>query len=539
MATGGLSPLVAGVLLLALGCGDRKSACPKCETVVISAVSTPVSLLPPLVQQTVERDVSDLIFERLADLEPGSAPIDTTAYRPRLAARWERVDSLTWRFHLRPGSRWQDGRPVRADDVVYSFGAYRDTTVGSPAAGNVEDLQVTAEDSVTVQIRFPSTPVEPLYHATIHVRIFPKHIWEAIPKTKWAEDTALANLVGSGPYRLRSWTRGQSLALEADSTVARQPAIKQVVWRFAPDPDAALNLILSHEADLMEAVGTPDRVERVEADPLYRTIAYPSAAYGFLSYRLAASGGQRNPILADRRVRRALGMAVDRAEIARAVLGPETKAPPGPMSQVLWIWSDDIATLPFDTSAAAALLDEAGWRPSSRGTRSRAGALLTVDILVPSTSTVRIKLAELLQAKWRALGVSATVTAVDFPVFQERLGRGRFDSYIGTYLDEPSPRGLADQWTKGGWGKLNYGRYASPAFDSIFTLAARETNVAQARGKWREAMDTLNADAPGIFLFAPTNVAAVARRLEGVKIDPYSWLSGLPEWKVVSANSGQ
>ena len=79
---------------------------------------------------------------------------------------------------------------------------------------------------------------------------------------------------------------------------------------------------------------------------------------------------------------------------------------------------------------------------------------------------------------------------------------------------------------------LNYGRYANPAFDSLLVRAQRETDVATARRQWREAMDTLNADAPAIFLYALANRAAVQRRLEDVKLDPYSWLSGLREWRI-------
>jgi ABC-type transport system substrate-binding protein len=130
------------------------------------------------------------------------------------------------------------------------------------------------------------------------------------------------------------------------------------------------------------------------------------------------------------------------------------------------------------------------------------------------------------------VGVPATVTVVDFPIFQERLAKGRFDSYIGAYLDEPSPRGLADQWTRAGWGVLNYGHYANTVFDSLFAAASREPDPARARKRWSEAMDTLNADAPAIFLYAPANAAVVHRRLEGVELDPYSWISGLSEWKI-------
>jgi ABC-type transport system substrate-binding protein len=124
------------------------------------------------------------------------------------------------------------------------------------------------------------------------------------------------------------------------------------------------------------------------------------------------------------------------------------------------------------------------------------------------------------------------VTSVDFPVFQERIRRGEFDAYIGAYLDEPSPRGLADQWTRQGWGVLNFGRYANPVFDSVFHKAGHTRDLASARRLYREAMDTLNADTPAVFLYAPDNVAAVAKRLRGVEIDPYSWLSRLPEWWV-------
>jgi ABC-type transport system substrate-binding protein len=121
---------------------------------------------------------------------------------------------------------------------------------------------------------------------------------------------------------------------------------------------------------------------------------------------------------------------------------------------------------------------------------------------------------------------------VDFAVFQERLARGKFDAYVGAYLDEPSPRGLADQWSRSGWGVLNHGHYANPAFDSLLAAAGSAREVPIARRLYREAMDTLNADAAAIFLYAPVNVTAVSRRLDNVTIDPYSWLATLPNWRI-------
>ena len=79
------------LILLLAGCGRDRSSCPTCDTAVIAAIGEPASILPPLVEESVGRDIGDQVFERLALLEPGGAPIDTSAYRPALAERWEEL----------------------------------------------------------------------------------------------------------------------------------------------------------------------------------------------------------------------------------------------------------------------------------------------------------------------------------------------------------------------------------------------------------------------------------------------------------------
>ncbi|MBA3258026.1 MAG: ABC transporter substrate-binding protein [Gemmatimonadales bacterium] len=514
---------LVGVTAMAAGsCADQGTSCPGCDTVVIAATGEPPSLLPPLVYETVGRDIGDLVFERLATLAPEGASIDTAAYRPGMAASWERVDSLSWRFHLRPNARWHDGRPVTAEDVVFSFEAYADAAVGAVAQSSIAgQMTASAEDDSTVLVRFRRGGTEQLYDATHHVRVFPKHVWDSIPRAEWPADTSLARLVGSGPYRPVSWTRGQHFILAADTAGKQPPEIRRLIWRFARDADAALNLVLAHEADLMESIGTPDRVARVAADSGYRTRPYPAANYGFLAFRHRDARGRPHPTLSRREVRRGLTQVLDRQGLARAFLGPGTEVPPGPMSQLLWIWSDDIDVLEFDSAAGRSVLRSASAGPP-------------IDILVPSTSPTRRQFAQAIQEAWRRVGVPSTVTAVEFTVFQERLAEGRFDAFIGAYGDEPSPRGLADQWSRSGWGVLNHGRYANPSFDSLLDAATAARDVPSARRLWHQAMDTLTADAAAIFLYAPVNVAAVHRRLENVSIDPFSWLSGLPDWGVSS-----
>jgi peptide/nickel transport system substrate-binding protein len=510
-----------------------KSVCSDCGWAVIAAVGEPPTILPPLVQETVGRDISDQIFEKLANLSPGKPPIDPKSYQPALASQWTRVDALTWRFHLRPKARWHDGRPVSSQDVAFSFAAFSDTLLGSPASYSLAGrLRVLPEDSTTFLIRFSEPSPEQFYDATYHVRILPKHVWQAVPRNQWAADTVLGRLVGSGPYRIQEWKRGEHLSIQADTTYPRRPGLRRAIWRFAGDPDAALNLALSDDYTVIETVGGPLRAARVAGDSTFSLVSYPSAAYGFLGFNLAARSGKgAHPILGDPETRRGLALAVDRPTLARAVFGPDAKVPPGPMSQLLWIWNDSIVQPAYDPQEAARVFASAGWRKSRSGVLHRDGRPLSFDILVPSSSGSRRQFAEAMQEMWRQVGVRATVTLVDFPVFQERLMKGRFDSYMGAYLDEPSPRGLRDQWTRAGWGALNHGRYANRSFDSLLTVASRTTDVRAARRLWREAMDTLNADVPALFLYAPTHAAAVPKIFGRVAIDPYSWLRTLPEWK--------
>lgn len=518
--------LVAAALVLpAGGCGTAPE-CPTCDTIVIAAVGEPDRVLPPLVWETVGRDIMDLVFERLAVLEPGSPTIEPAGYLPGLASRWERTDSLTWRFFLRDGARWHDGVPVTSADVAFSFAAFQDSVLDSPARSSLSGVVTSVESDTTILVRFPRSYPEQLYDATWHVRVIPAHVWRDRPRGDWAADTALAALVGSGPYRVVRWDRNQSLTLERTADAAAR--IGRVVWRFAGSPEAAANLVLSGEADALETIPEPARRPEFAADTSLALYPYPSAVYGFLGFQLAGEGA-----VSDVRVRRALAIGLDRDHLARSVFGEGTVVPAGPMSRTLWLWQDGPAAT-ADTAAANALLDAAGWRRQSDGIRSRQGRTLSVDILVPATSTTRRAMAVALQERWSRIGVKASVTAVDFPVFQERLGRGRFDSYIGAWLDEPSPRSLADQWTGRGWGLQNYGHYANPAFDRSLaeTMAAASPEAAAAA--WRSALATLDTDQPAIFLYTLTNTAVFSRRVVNVSIDPYGWARTLPTWSLAS-----
>ncbi len=507
---------------------QRESGCVGCDTLVIAAIGEPSSLLPPLVYGTVGRDITDQIFQRLVDLPADGSPIDPTAYVPALAQSWERIDDRRWRFHLRQDVTWHDGQPFTADDVGFSFDVFSDPVIDALALAQVQGLQVEVVDDYTVDIVFPTAGSEQLYEATFHVRILPRHVWADVESGAWGADTATRRVVGTGPYRLVSWGRPTTLRLEASGINGHDPAIPNLVWTFQNDPDAAANLVLSHEADVMEAM-PPPRIAEAEADPDLQVIRYPSAVYGFLAFNLDGTSVNQMS-LRHRNVRRALAMAIDREAMAHVAAGPGTVVPKGPMSSLLWINDAAIMQLPFDTAGTRETLEQTGWQRTG-DYWERDGTPLAFDILIPSTSRSRQLLAEGLQEAWRQQGVQASVTAVDFPIFIERLRERNFDSYIGAFLDEPSARSLIDQWTRAGWDGGNVGHYANPVFDSLVTEATTSLDAVGAKALWIEALSVLNEDAAALFLFNPVNAAVINAAVTDATINPYSWLEDVETWR--------
>jgi len=228
-------------------------------------------------------------------------------------------------------------------------------------------------------------------------------------------------------------------------------------------------------------------------------------------------------------------MAIDRERLLRSVFGDLAKLPPGPMSQLSWIWNPETRGLHYDSAGAARLLRGLGWIDTNGdGIRDREGRPLSFRILVPTSSAIRRQYARLLQEQFRVVGVDVQLDEVDFGLFLTRAREGQFDALLNSWNTDPTPSaGIPQTWTRGGVGRFNYGRYVNPAFDRLVdrTVASAGTRASARRG-WRSAMEMLNQDAPAIFLYAPDNVAAVDRRVTGVAIRPDSWLALLRTWRI-------
>src|SRR5260370_497685 len=329
---GGLLPALVG------GCARRGSgAGDYCGTLLTAATGEPAVLIPPVSELASTRDVVDQVFLKLADLGPSGNTIGEEDFQPVLAQRWEWAGPVPLVFHLGPRARWQDGRPVRAADVEFTYHVYTDSLVNSPFRSALRRVSaVTARDSLTAVFRFREPYPEMFFDAVYQVRILPSHLLRSIPRDQWRTAAFGRAPVGDGPYRFIRWKAGESLELAADSTFfLGRPHVRRVIWRFTPSLPVAVTQVLAGDADAVEVLVTPDNVKRVQADSALATYPYKGGAYGYLGFNLAAPGDstQDHPLFGERDLRRALVMAVDPAPRPPHPVRRPAHGAPGPASQ--------------------------------------------------------------------------------------------------------------------------------------------------------------------------------------------------------------
>src|SRR5258705_2639584 len=303
------------------------------------------------------------------------------------------------------------------------------------------------------------------YDAVYHMRIVPAHLLRDVPRDQWKTTPFGRAPVGDGPYRFQRWKAGETLELLADSTYSpatKRAHIRRVIWRFTPNLQVSVVQVVGGDADAVEVLGPPDFVRQAQAAPQLATYPYKGQAYGYLGFNFAAPGDSSHPhpLFSDRRLRRALVMAIDREPLRRSVFGDLAKLPPGPMSQLSWIWDPEIRGLAYDSAGAARLLRELSWIDTNGdGIRDRGGQPLSFRILVPTSSAIRRQYARLLQEKYRVLGVDVQLDEVDFGLFLARARAGQFDALLNGWNTDPTPSsGIPQTWTARGVGSSNYGR---------------------------------------------------------------------------------
>ena len=512
------------------------SGAPVGGTIVIAAAADADALLPPLILSLQGKQIADQIFDNLADIGPRLNTVGDAGFTPRLASSWRwSADSLEVDFKIDPRARWHDGTPVRAEDVRFTFGLLKDPALGSPLSGNLDNVDsVSLPDSLTARVWFHRRAPDEFFKAATPVAILPAHLLDKIKPADLRASPFAQHPIGSGRFRFSEWVRGARIVLTADSANYRgRPKADRVIWLISAEYAAAALRLMSGEADFLDVV-KPEYVAQVRAKGDKIVTTSGSLDYGYAAFNLGdATKGKKHTIFADRNVRRALVMAIDRNAVVRSVFDTLALVAHGPATRVLTT-SDTTIGLPYDTARAAAILDSIGWKRGPDGIRQKGGVPLGFALMVPNSSAIRSKLAVLLQEQWRRAGVATRIESIEANTFGERLDDRKFDAVLNGWHIDPTPSSVREEWAsseikKGGYNATSY---SNPAFDAVVDSAVREMDPARSAALYQRAYRILTDDAAAMWIYELRNVHGVSPRINPVGIRADAWWANLGDWSV-------
>ena len=367
--------LRAAVLALGIAlAGGTVSAAARAQTptrLVIAQPLEPDSLNPALEIGVKSLELSMLLFQTLVKFDDrGRLVGDAAVAAPTLANGGISKDGLTVTYHLRSGLRFADGFPLTARDCVYSVEAILNPRNDVSARTGYDDIvkaEARGDSTFVLHLRRPYAPVVVTVLAPNDFPIYPAHLLERYPDFNRIPFNATP--VGSGPYVVERWVRGDRLVLRANPFYASgKPHIDELEIRFVPNEGTILNLLRAREIDGAFNVGY-GLVSQLRDVAGLRVMLVPSNAAGSLIFNTT------DPLTNDASVRHALAEAIDfRSAVTKAFQGvvDSRDAPAGVMQ-----WAYDpraLPPIPYAPNDARQRLDVAGWKLDPTGSASKTDA---------------------------------------------------------------------------------------------------------------------------------------------------------------------
>jgi peptide/nickel transport system substrate-binding protein len=515
----------AAAILLASTAGacaaPRPAGIPADGSLVVALEAAPIHLDPRVATDQASSRVFELMSSGLVTKSPAGE------FVPDLAEAWEYLDDgRRWRFHLRAGVRFHDGRPVEAADVAWTFGSLADGTVASAKRGALAALErVEAVDPRTVDFHLREPNGALLANLTSYLGIVPRGS---------TPDQMNRAPVGSGPFRFVARTADAVELAPFDGYWRGRPGLARVVLREVPDATVRVLELRKGSVQLVVNGVPPDVVPLFRGDPAFRVVEATGSNYAYLGLNL------RDPRLADVRVRRALALSIDRPRLVATLwrgLGvpTETMLPPGH-----WARNDALPSLPHDPAAARRLLDVAGYPDPDGPDGPLPRFTLTYKTSTDETALLQ---AQIVQAMAREAGLGIEIRSYEFATFYDDVKRGNFQIFSLTWTGVADP----DLYTQILHSQRvppagsNRGRYSNPEFDALIEAGARFPDPGRRRPFYVAAQEILARDLPYISLFTKVNVAVMPAGLEGYESYPSGELLALAgmRWRGGSGPGGR
>ncbi len=505
--------------LIALACGREQQRAPTPAPAPVQPrdggtltrrLENEVTTLNYLLHTTdYERNVLAYLYDPLIDLDENLQPI------PGTAASWTvSPDRLTYTLKLDPRSTFSDGKPVRASDIVFTIRKIieAESMQYSSFFTGLDLNRLRALDDRTVEVVFTEPHVARWY--AFNIGVLPEHVYGKGDFKNDFNDMA----VGNGPYVLARRQAEQPITLERRADYWREkPHIQRIVFKVIGDTTVAWNAMKRGDIDEM----------RLKTDFWAREKNAPNVEFHdvwALQYNCIA-WNNRDPILRDPRVRRALAMAFDTKQVIDTMYHGQARAISGPFTPDQWAYNAAVPPVKFDLAGARKLLDEAGWKDKK----------LALTMILPAGNTVGLEQGQILQDALGKIGVTLSVQALEGAAFFEHIMRGNYQSAFFAWSLDPEPDLYplfhSTQIPPAG---MNVIGYSNPEVDRAIDEARRTFDLPTRRAAYHRLHVMLAADQPYLWTLQLAQKWAVNKRVKNVKVSKgfglFIWHPGPKQW---------
>jgi peptide/nickel transport system substrate-binding protein len=489
------------------------------DRLVIAQQREPASLNPALENGTSSTQWGELLFQYMVKYDDrgqlaGDAAIEVPTPQNGGIAK----DGVTITYHLRPGLKFADGVPLTAHDAAWSVDAINDPR-NNPQSRFGYDVvrKAEARDDTTLvlHLKHPFAPLLTVVLAPQGFPILPKHVLANLPNFNHIPFNAMP--LGSGPYVVTKWTRGDRVEMRANPYYyAGKPKIEHVDVRFVPDPNTAMNLLRTGE------VGGEFTDQSLGDYPLLRTIPgmhverTPMNAVGSIIFNT------RDPLTSDPRVRHALAMALDiPSMMQKTYRGAVTTRAAG---RGLFIWAYDPKTypdIPYDPQRAATLLDAAGWKLGIDGVRRKDGKPLDLLFIMQAATPGDTIIGNAVTQYEKAVGVGVTLKAFNVAQLVAPVSEGgpvyggKFQMALYSFVNGDDPD-TTDQFACANVPPRGYNksRICDPRLDALLLRGQRTYDLAQRKAIYSKLEALLYEDLPIMLLYQRPELDVFTDRLQ-------------------------
>ena len=455
---------------------------------------------PIYATNSVDSAVSRLIFAGLLKYD------STNKLVGDLAESWT-LDAAetTYTMKLRPNLTWQDGQPLTAKDVTYTYQTIQNPDAKSPLQPSWQGIAVSAPDDRTVVFKLPNTLSSFPFYLTNG--IIPAHILSGIPAAQLrATRFNTVEPVGAGPFK---WSavevsnqghenREEKVGLIPNERYyAGKPKLSKFVIHAFTDEKRMIASFENRELTAMSGVDTlPDTFH---SDATVQQFSVPLTAQVMVFFKTSQE------VLSDVKVRQALVESVNQNELINQ-LGFPVIASREPFLLGQPGYNPAIMQLPYDTTKAAQLLTEAGWVPGSDGIRTKNGKKLTFSLYSQSTSEYA-SVTHKLQSDWQKLGVKVEVLLLPDSELQNTVAFHSYDALLYGISLGPDPDIYAywgsTQADQRAANRVNFSEYKSTTADKALEGGRTRIDPSLRTLKYKPFLEAWRNDAPALALYQP------------------------------------